>query len=192
MTKLILASTSKYRKQLLSQLHWDFETEGPIVDETIYKDQNLSPKDLAQKLSLLKASDVLSRNENALIIGSDQVCALGNTIFSKPQNYENAFKQIKKMSGKEHELLTAVTIMNNRDSFTWVNSTKLTMRELEDEDIKRYLKIDTPYDCAGSYKLEAMGIKLFEKIQMTDHTAIIGLPLIEITNVLISRFGLKF
>lgn len=192
MKRIILASTSKYRKQLFEQLHWPFVCCSPEVDEALYKNQGFSPKDLAQKLSLIKAQAVLNKNLDAVVIGSDQVCALKDEIFSKPHNRENAFKQIKIMSGKTHELITAVSIISDQDSYTWSNSTQLKMRKLSDEDIIRYLEIDTPYDCAGSYKLEAMGIKLFEEIQMSDHTSIIGLPLIEISNILISRFGYKF
>ncbi len=129
---------------------------------------------------------------NAVVIGSDQVCSLDNTIFSKPQNKDNAIKQIQQMSGRKHQLLTSVTICSSEDSFTWTNTTSLTMRALQESEIERYLEIDKPYDCAGSYKLESMGIKLFSKIEMSDHTAIIGLPLIEISNTLLSRFGFKF
>jgi len=192
MKHLILASTSKYRKQLLEQLQWPFSVMAPDVDETVYKDQMMSPKDLAEKLSYLKAHDVLSKNPDAVVIGSDQVCSLENTIFSKPQNKENALNQLKQMSGRKHQLLTSVTICSSEDSFTWTNITSLTMRMLNDAEIERYLDIDTPYDCAGSYKLESMGIKLFSRIEMSDHTAIIGLPLIEISNTLLSRFGFKF
>src|SRR5690606_4808960 len=97
MKHLILASTSKYRKQLLEQLQWPFSVMAPDVDETVYKDQMMSPKDLAEKLSYLKAHDVLSKNPDAVVIGSDQVCSLENTIFSKPQNKENALNQLKQM-----------------------------------------------------------------------------------------------
>lgn len=192
MKNLILASTSKYRNDLLKQLHWPFETLAPEVDESIYKVDKYSPQELAEKLSFLKAQDVLLKRNEAVVIGSDQVCSFERMIFSKPQNHENAFKQLKLLSGKKHQLLTSVTIMSNAQSVTWTNTTTLFMRSLEDKDIERYLQIDTPFDCAGSYKLESMGIKLFEKIEMSDHTAIIGLPLIEISNILISKFGFKF
>lgn len=192
MNKLILASTSKYRKMLLDQLHWPFECMAPDVDEDKYKKQFNSPKELAEKLSLLKAQNILEKEPNAIVIGSDQVCTLDNQIYSKPGNFENAFKQIKELSGKSHQLLTAVTIASQDKSITWTNTTTLHMRELSDEDIQRYLRIDTPYDCAGSYKLESMGIKLFSRIEMSDHSAIIGLPLIDISNILMNHFGMKF
>lgn len=192
MKKLILASTSKYRKQLLDQLHWPFETAAPAVDEDLYKQQNLAPQELAEKLSQLKAQAVLKQHPEAVVIGSDQVCALGDVIFSKPHNFENALKQLQLMAGREHKLLTAVTITDQNQSYTWTNATSLSMRALTESDITRYLEIDTPYDCAGSYKLESMGIKLFHHIEMSDHTSIIGLPLIEITNALMDRFGFKF
>lgn len=192
MKKLILASTSKYRKQLLGKLHWPFESMAPEVDESLYKDQFESPKALSEQLSILKAQAILKKMPQGVVIGSDQVCTFNNLIFSKPESFENAFKQLEKLSGEQHQLLTSVTIASSDKSYTWTNTTTLHMRSLSSNDIKRYLEIDEPYDCAGSYKLESMGIKLFEKIEMSDHTAIIGLPLIDITNVLIKNFGFEF
>lgn len=192
MKPLILASTSKYRKILLDQLHWPFITMAPAVDETAFKKDPTSPQLLAEKLSALKAKDILNKNPNAIVIGSDQVCTFDGAIFSKPQNFENAYQQLKILSGKSHQLLTSVTVSSLDKTCTWTNTTTLHMRLLSSDDIKRYLEIDTPYDCAGSYRLESMGIKLFEKIEMSDHSAIIGLPLIDITNILMKEFGLKF
>lgn len=192
MKKLILASTSSYRKELLSKLHWEFDTAKPDVDEDIYKKDDISPDELSRKLSLLKAQAVFKGNEDEIVIGSDQVCSFGNLILSKPGNFEQAHKQIRMLSGNSHKLLTSVTLLSKEKAITWTNSTTLWMRKLSDEDITRYLKIDEPYDCAGSYKLEEMGIKLFERIEMSDHTSIIGLPLIEISNKLINEFGFKF
>lgn len=192
MKKIILASTSSYRKELLSKLHWPFEAIKPDVDEDIYKNEVISPSELSAKLSRLKADDIFKNNSDAIVIGSDQVCSFGNQILSKPQTFERALGQLKMLSGNKHQLLTSVTIKSQEKTLTWTNTTTLWMRKLTEEDIARYLKIDMPYDCAGSYKLEEMGIKLFEKIEMSDHTSIIGLPLIEISNILINDFGLKF
>ena len=192
MKKIILASTSSYRKELLSKLHWPFEAMKPDVDEDIYKNESISPAELSAKLSLLKADNVFGKNPDAIVIGSDQVCSFGNQILSKPLNFERALGQLAMLSGNKHQLLTSVTIKSQEKTLTWTNTTTLWMRKLNQEDITRYLNIDTPYDCAGSYKLEEMGIKLFEKIEMSDHTSIIGLPLIEISNILINDFGLKF
>lgn len=192
MKQLILASTSKYRKNLLKQLQWPFEAIAPQVDESIHKQDGVAPQELAEKLSLLKARSILNTHPEAVVIGSDQVCSFNDIIFDKPENSQNAFNQLKMLAGNSHQLLTAVTILSTESSLTWTNITTLTMRKLSDEDIKKYIEIDRPFDCSGSYKLESMGIKLFSKIEMSDHSAIIGLPLIDITNHLMSHFGFEF
>ena len=183
---LILASTSTYRRQLLSQLGWRFEAMAPGIDENQFKQQGLSPEDLAIELSRIKAKAVYLRNEGSCVIGSDQVCSLNGTLFSKPQTKENAIEQLGQLQGRPHELLTAVTVVTPENETSFLNRTILHMRDLSKEEIERYIDADLPLDCAGSYKLEARGIKLFERIEMSDHTAIIGLPLIELSNVLIN------
>lgn len=182
---LILASTSKYRAQLLSQLGWSFESVGPEVDEDQMKGQGLRPQELAITLSRMKAKAVYLRFEGSCVIGSDQVCTLEGEIFGKPGTQERAQTQLSRMQGKVHELLTAVTVITPEKETTFLNSTRLHMRDLTEAEIEAYVKVDSPLDCAGSYKLESQGIKLFERIEMTDHTSIIGLPLIELSNVLI-------
>lgn len=181
---LILASTSKYRGELLTQLGWDFKALAPGVDEDQFKNNTLTPKELALTLSECKAQAVFDKNPDACVIGSDQVCTLGNKILSKPYTPEAAFKQLSEMQGKAHQLLTAVTLLSPEGKERFINITTLHMRNLTAEEIKTYIKADNPLDCAGSYKLEGRGIKLFNKIEMSDHTAIIGLPLIELTSVL--------
>lgn len=185
---LILASTSKYRGALLKQLGWPFEAIAPGVDEEQFKHQDLTPQDLAIELSRAKAKAVYIHYEGSCVIGSDQVCCIGDKIFDKPGTLEKAVEQLMEMQGKSHELLTAVTVMTPENETTFLNTTTLHMRDLTEEEIRNYLEADEPFDCAGSYKLESRGIKLFERIEMTDHTAIIGLPLIELSNVLI-HFG---
>lgn len=182
---LILASTSKYRAALLSQLGWEFECIGPGVNEEKVKDQGYNPQELAITLSRMKAKAVYLQNEGCCVIGSDQVCCIGDQIFDKPETVEQAVSQLSRMQGQTHQLLTAVTIINPDKETTFLNITTLHMRDLGMEEIQAYVAADLPLDCAGSYKLESRGIKLFERIEMTDHTAIIGLPLIELSNVLI-------
>lgn len=182
---LILASTSQYRAALLAQLGWPFESVSPGVDENKIKDTGLSPEELARTLSLLKAKAVHIKKPQSCVIGSDQVCTLGNSIFSKPGDFNGAIAQLSAMQGKTHELITAVSIISPLGEKTFVNKTKLQMRSLKWDEMARYLEADKPYDCAGSYKLESHGIRLFEKIEMDDHTSIIGLPLIELTNQLL-------
>jgi len=182
---LILASTSKYRGALLSQLGWEFESIAPGVDENKVKEQNLSPEELALLLSNYKAQAVFAKRPDACVIGSDQVCRMGEEIFDKPHTVENAAIQLSRMQGKSHELLTAVTIISPAGVKSFLNRTTLHMRPLSLAQIHQYINFDEPLDCAGSYKLESRGIKLFNKIEMEDQTAIIGLPLIELTNILL-------
>ena len=182
---LVLASTSKYRGELLSQLGWPFEAVAPGVDEDKVKSQNNSPEELALILSKFKAEAVFARRPDSCVIGSDQVCTMEGRIFGKPHTIEAATEQISLMQGKKHELLTAVTIIHPGGSESFINRTTLHMRPLSLREIHSYVEEDLPLDCAGSYKLESKGIKLFHKIEMSDHTAIIGLPLIELTNILI-------
>jgi septum formation protein len=182
---LILASTSKYRANLLQQLGWKFSIDAPDVDEEKFKSQEIFPEDLAIELSRLKAKAVYLRHEGSCVIGSDQVCTLNGIIYSKPKTKERAIDQLLKLSGQSHELITAVSILTPEQETNFINKTKLHMRDLTKDEITRYVEEDLPLDCAGSYKLESLGIKLFHKIEMDDHTAIIGLPLIQLSNVLL-------
>ena len=182
---LILASTSKYRGALLSQLGWPFEAIAPGVDESVLKVQDTTPINLALALARLKAEAVFKNRPEACVIGSDQVCMLGSEILSKPETKQNAISQLTKMQGKAHELITAVTILSPHGEMSFYNRTGLFMRSLTLSEITRYIEEDLPLDCAGSYKLESKGIKLFEKIEMDDHTSIIGLPLIQLNNYLL-------
>lgn len=183
--RLILASTSKYRGQLLSQLGWEFDAIAPGVDEEKIKTIGLAPDALALELSKLKAQAVSCKYPHACVIGSDQVCSLDGKIFDKPGSAEVATEQLSIMQGKSHELITAVSILHPDGIETILNKTILHMRPLTLAQIHAYVKADQPLDCAGSYKLESRGIKLFSKIEMEDHTAIIGLPLIAVTNTLL-------
>jgi septum formation protein len=182
---LVLASTSKYRGELLSQLGWPFEMLAPGVDEEKIKTNNLPPAELALELSRLKANAVFVRRNSSCVIGSDQVCSLGDRMLGKPGTMEKAREQLLMLQGQSHELLTAVTVITPAELTTFLNRTTLHMRSLTEAEITHYLEQDRPFDCAGSYKLESRGIKLFERIEMEDHTAIIGLPLIELSNILI-------
>lgn len=182
---LILASTSKYRSALLSQLGWDFESLNPGVDEDKVKMSITSPHEIALTLATYKAQAIFAKRPDACVIGSDQVCSLNGQIFGKPQTKEKAMKQISLLQGKVHELLTAVAVVHPQGIERFINRTLLHMRPLTLKEIHAYVTEDLPLDCAGSYKLESRGIKLFDKIEMSDHTAIIGLPLIELTSTLI-------
>ena len=179
---LILASTSKYRGALLSQLGLPFEAVAPGVDEDQLKSSDLSPTQLAMELARLKAQAVFAKRPDACVIGSDQVCMHNGELLSKPGTRDKAVGQLMKMQGSHHELITAVTLYYPKGELHFHNRTVLYMRALTPEQIVSYVEEDMPLDCAGSYKLETKGIKLFEKIEMDDHTSIIGLPLIQLNN----------
>ena len=181
MKNLILASTSIYRKQLLQKLDIHFECIKPEVDESAYKNKLYQPKEIAEKLSALKANTVLESNTNAIVIGSDQVMHLDGETFSKPKTIEKAIKQLKKMRGKTHELISGVTIATIDKSVTFSHSTFLTLREdLLDSEIEYYVKKEEPLLCAGSYMIENLGIALFKEVKTSDFNSIIGLPLIDL------------
>lgn len=181
--KIILASSSKYRKELLSKLGLSFECISPDVDEDSIKlNNNLSFKDKAVALAILKANTIAENYPDAIVIGSDQICHDDNKIFSKSGSIERSFEILKSLSGKIHYLTTAYCIKKANKTITHANVTTLKMRKLSDLQIKNYLSIDKPIDCAGSYKLEQNGISLFESVQTDDYTAIIGLPIIQLGN----------
>ena len=183
--RLILASTSKYRGALLAQLGYPFEAISPGVNEDQLKSKKYTPTQIATELAKLKALAVFKKRPEACVIGSDQVCVLNDELLSKPGSKENAILQLQKMQGIHHELITAVTILYPQGEINFHNRTLLFMRPLTLSEITRYVEEDLPLDCAGSYKLESKGIKLFEKIEMDDHTSIIGLPLIQLNNHLL-------
>ncbi len=179
---LILASTSPYRKELLSRLKISFESISEQIDESPYKNQGSSPEEITRNLAKAKVEALLPEYKESIIIGSDQIVALNETIFDKSENIEKATNQLRKLRGQEHFLITSVYIYHPiKDSVLFSNTTTLKMRELSDNEILKYLKEDSPFDCAGSYKIESLGISLFENIKTSDFTSIIGLPLIELS-----------
>lgn len=184
---IILASTSKYRAQLLHQLALPFSQIAPVVDEEKLKVQLEhqfvnDPKQIAIELARAKAESLAS--PQSLVIGGDQLVNFENLILGKPLNYQNAFSQLQKMQGNTHQLITALAICYQSQTHLICDITTLKMRPLSDLQIKNYLQLDQPFDCAGSYKLEKHGITLFEKIESQDFTAIQGIPLIALTNLL--------
>lgn len=184
MKKLILASKSPYRKALLERLGVAFETRASGFDEGPLKEQISDPIELTQKLSLEKAKASYS-SADELLIGSDQVCFFNGEILGKPGNIANATRQLELLSGKPHQLITSYVIWGNDTSIVRTNITTLKMRPLSPVQIKNYLNADNPVDCAGAYKLELKGISLMESIETTDHTAITGLPLMELASDLV-------
>ena len=182
--KLILASTSRYRRELLERLGVPFVAVAPLVDEDDYKMHGLDPRVLAETLAREKALNVAARFRDAVVIGSDQVAVLDGLALGKPGSIDNAISQLQAMSGRAHDLVTAIAVIYDGGLIACTNVTRLVMRPLTSDEIRRYVETDLPLDCAGSYKLESRGIALFQSIESDDHTAIVGMPLIALTTIL--------
>jgi septum formation protein len=182
--KLILASTSRYRKELLARLRLAFDSEAPEVDETPLANER--PIDMASRLALAKAQAVRNRHPDALIIGSDQVAICEGRRLDKPGNHANAVDQLRHASGRRVTFHTAVVLLNARSGRAQAElvPTETRFRRLSDAEIERYLQAEPAYDCAGSAKSEALGISLLEKIESPDPTALVGLPLIALCGML--------
>jgi septum formation protein len=185
---LILASTSPYRRTLLERLGYPFETQSPGVNEDIFKNQGLSPQALAMVLAREKARAVSAKFPGHLVIGGDQVAALGDQILGKPGSVEMAVAQILKLQGQTHQLFTALHLLGPGIDVPILEITDLTMRPMSFTEARQYILRDMPLDCAGSYKLEASGIKLITKITGDDHEAIVGVPLMKLQSELL-RLG---
>lgn len=181
---LVLASTSIYRSELLSTLQIPFQTAAPDVDETPLPGE--SAEQTSWRLAQIKARVVAQRFPDALIIGSDQVALLDGVQIGKPLNHDNAVRQLTSMRGKTVTFYTALSLLNaaTGDMQTDVAITKVSFRNLSDDEIERYLKKEQPYHCAGSAKSEGLGIALISRIQGDDPNALIGLPLILLVSML--------
>ncbi len=186
--QLILASSSPYRKNMLQRLGIPFTSVSPDVDETPLASE--SPVDLAMRLSVAKAHAVAQRYPKTLVIGSDQVATINGTPIGKPGSFERARLQLQQLSGQTVEFHSALCLTDGtRDSVADV-ITECRFRTLTDAEIVNYLKRDAPYDTAGSAKAESLGIALMESMRSDDPTAIIGLPLIKLSQML-RAFGLN-
>ncbi|MGD8557860.1 MAG: nucleoside triphosphate pyrophosphatase [Chromatiales bacterium] len=181
---LVLASTSAYRQELLARLGLPFETASPEIDETRHKDEE--PEALVQRLSLEKAKAVASKYPDALIIGSDQVATLDDTILGKPGTHERAMEQLKAASGQSVIFLTGLSLYDSATgrSHTVCEPFRVDFRDLTEEEIDDYLRREEPYDCAGSFKSEGLGIALFSLMDGEDPNSLIGLPLIQLVSML--------
>jgi septum formation protein len=182
--ELILASTSPYRRALLERLGIPFTAIAPDCDEEALKDSGLQPLEVARELARRKAASISSQSPHAAVVGSDQVLDLDGELLGKAGSAEAAVRQLQRLTGRSHRLVTAVAVASPVGWFVWENTSVLTMRSLTQEALHRYVSDDRPWDCAGSYKLEYRGIALFERIDTDDQTAIIGLPLLRLTQVL--------
>jgi 7-methyl-GTP pyrophosphatase len=184
MTKLILASTSPWRRELLGRLGLPFTWVAPGVDEGPLQALSLAPEELASRLARAKAEAVAAEHPQAVVIGSDQVCALGERSFGKPGSPEAAVERLLALAGKRHRLVTAVCLVRGQQRREFVDVTQLVVRDLTREQARRYVEHDDTAQVAGGYKLEGRGIALFESIESADHTAIIGLPLMRLAREL--------
>jgi septum formation protein len=179
-----LGSTSRYRRELLSRLHLPFEVAAPDVDETPHPGER--PEALARRLALAKAHAVAARHPHAVVIGSDQVADLDGEPLGKPGTHERAVEQLHRMRGRTVVFQTALSVVCQASGFEMSDlaPVKVRFRALSDAEIETYLRLEQPYDCAGSAKSEGLGIALLESIDNDDPTALIGLPLIRTARLL--------
>jgi septum formation protein len=181
---IVLASTSPYRRELLERLGLPFEAVAPDFDEQI--DQGLSPEQLVQDLALGKALSLADAFPAALIIGSDQVFVVDGEIVGKPETVEKAFEQLKRMSGASHTFYTGLAVVDAESGIRLTSCVPftVTLRALADDEIRTYIRRENPLNCAGSFMIEGLGIALMEKLEGTDFTSLIGLPLIQLISLL--------
>lgn len=181
---LILASTSRYRRELLARLHLPFDVQPPEVDETARIGE--TPRELAERLALEKAQAVAARFPEAVVIGSDQVADLAGEALGKPGDHARATAQLRRMRGQTLVFQTAVAVVCKATGFVQrdLAPVRVVFRELSDAAIEHYLQAEQPYDCAGSAKSEGLGIALLSAIDSDDPTALVGLPLIRTCRML--------
>ena len=190
MIPLILASSSPFRRELLARLNIDFECISPEIDESQL--ENELPKDYVQRLAIEKAAKISEKHPDCLIIGSDQCSVNSGNILGKPENHTHAVEQLRLSSGKTVEFITGVSLRHTQSNWhrEWTESFLVEFRDLSTEEIERYLQVEQPYNCAGSFKSEKLGISLCRSMRGDDPNALIGLPLIKLAHYL-REFGLQ-
>lgn len=188
--KLILASRSPYRRQLLERLELPFETIAANIDESPLPNEN--PTAYVSRLAHEKAAEIAKTHAGNLVIGSDQCAVVNGDILGKPGDRETAIQQLEMVSGREIQFLTGVCIMHAQTNWQRAEIAPFTVvfRTLSRREIERYIEQDQPYDCAGSFKSEGFGVTLCQSMQGTDPTALIGLPLILVAQML-REFGFE-
>ncbi len=191
MRKIVLASTSPYRRSLLKQLEIPFVVSSPLYVEEL--DQGVAPELLVKHLSYRKAESLSRHFPDALIIGADQVFVdPRNRILGKPAGRDEAILQLQAMIGQKHTFYTGVTVFDSTsgEAASDYSEFSVVLRELTDEQIESYINREKPFDCAGSFRVEGLGIALMEKMEGDDYNSLIGLPLIKLTSLL-ERFGIE-
>jgi len=181
---LILASTSRYRAELLGRLGRPFSTEAPGIDETLLPGEQ--PGELVVRLARAKAAAVAARHPHAWVLGSDQLASRDGEVLGKPLDSDRCQAQLLASSGRRVSFLTAVCLMRAADSrrLEHVDTTVVQFRALSPAEVARYVRREKPLDCAGGFKCEGLGIALFDRIESVDPTALIGLPLIWVAQAL--------
>ncbi|MBA6327548.1 septum formation inhibitor Maf [Colwellia sp. MB02u-6] len=184
MKKLVLGSTSPFRKEILAKLNIPFVCAKPNIDESAFDDE--SPVELVERLAIEKAKAVAGEFPDALIIGSDQVAMCDGEILGKPHNFENAVKQLEKFSNKTVVFYTGLCVYDSGLDYTTavIEPFLVHFNQLSLSDIENYLHAEQPYNCAGSFKSEGLGICLFKKLEGDDPNTLIGLPLIKLVELL--------
>ncbi len=188
--QLILASSSTYRKKLLTRLNVPFTTKSPNINES--KLASETPQEYVKRLSIEKAQVIAKEHPSHYVIGSDQTAVFQHQIIGKPLNFENAKQQLKSFSNQTVIFLTGICIVKQAEDLCLYSEsqTQAIFRKLSDEEIQNYLKLDQPYDCAGSFKVESLGITLFKQVISQDPTCLEGLPLIHLCQ-LFSKAGIN-
>jgi septum formation protein len=183
MSKIILASSSIYRQELLKRLPIKFTSTSPNINEARINDENFG--DLARRLSNEKAEVISKKNPSAFVIGSDQTAELKNKEVRKPLSIEKAFVQLRELSGQTLNFYSGISLKNLQKNISAdeVVEFSVTYKKLSEDQIKNYLKVEDPTQCVGSIKSEGLGITLLEEIQCNDPTAVIGLPLIKLSQM---------
>jgi len=184
MNKLILASSSVYRRALLDKLQLPYECISPDIDEAAHPGE--SAENLVRRLALEKARAVAKTTPNALIIGSDQVAVLDGDIIGKPLTHDRAFAQLRRTSGRSVRFITGLCLLNSNSQHSQIDAIDFYVhfRRLSEQQIEHYLQREQPYQCAGSFKAEGLGIALFERLEGDDPNSLVGLPLIRLVRML--------
>ncbi len=182
--KLVLASSSPFRKELLQKIYATFDTASPNIDESSKPDE--TPLALSKRLAIEKANALTADFPEHLIIGSDQVAMLGDKQLTKPGSFDKSIQQLTLSSGSTITFYTSLCVLNSKtnEAITDTDICNVHMKSLSLEDITNYVKRDKPYGCAAAFKSEGLGITLFEKIEGDDPNALVGLPLIKLTKIL--------
>ncbi|EQC49324.1 septum formation protein Maf [Bacteriovorax sp. BSW11_IV] len=184
MSKIILGSSSAFRKAQLTTLGVEFECYSPDIDEDAVKEMGLTPLEVSKHLSKEKALAVKKKYPTDIIISGDQVLEFEGEIFNKPLTNEKAMETLSRLQGKSHQLITSICIIKGEEIFEHTVIAKMKMRELTKSQIENYVLKDEPLWSCGAYKLETLGIALFEEIECKDHSSIIGLPLLSVASTL--------